>query len=169
MNNLTTEQIIKTKAPGLSIVFKAVMIIACILAVTTIPQTYALGVILLAILVIATVIVFKYYNAEYEYSLVDNDMTVDKIMSRSMRKRCGVYNIARAELIAPAGSQDALRMEHRKLRTADYTSNQESDNIVVVYTMDNSNEMVRIFIEPDDRMKAALKAAAPRNAYKCGE
>ena len=86
-----------------------------------------------------------------------------------MRKRCGVYNIARAELIAPVGSQDALRMEHRKLRTADYTSNQESDNIVVVYTMDNSNEMVRIFIEPDDRMKAALKAAAPRNAYKCGE
>ena len=39
----------------------------------------------------------------------------------------------------------------------------------MVYTMDNSNEMVRIFIEPDDRMKAALKAAAPRNAYKCGE
>ena len=140
MNNLPTEQIIKTKAPGSSIVFKAVMIIACILAVTTIPQTY---------------------------SLVDNDMTVDKIMSRSMRKRCGVYNIARAELIAPAGSQDALRMEHRKLRTADYTSNQESDNIVVMYTMDSSNEMVRIFIEPDDRMKAALKAAAPRNAYKC--
>ena len=96
MNNLPTEQIIKTKAPGLSIVFKAVMIIACILAVTTIPQTYALGVILLAILVIATVIVFKYYNAEYEYSLVDNDMTVDKIMSRSMRKRFVVYNIARA-------------------------------------------------------------------------
>lgn len=86
MNSLPTEQIIKTKAPTSSIIFKTVMIIACILAVTTIPSTYALGILLLAVLVVATVIVFKYYNAEYEYSLVDNDMTVDKIMSRSMRK-----------------------------------------------------------------------------------
>lgn len=167
MNSLPTEQIIKTKAPTSSIIFKTVMVIACILAVTTIPSTYALGILLLAVLVVATVIVFKYYNAEYEYSLVDNDMTVDKIMSRSMRKRCGVFSISRATLIAPVGSQDALRMEHKKLRTFDFTANQGMDNVVVMYTLDSSNEMVKILIEPDERMKKAIKEVAPKGAYKC--
>mgnify|MGYP001752637488 FL=1 len=43
MYNITTEQILKTKAPKQAAVFKTVMILACILAVTTIPSTYALG------------------------------------------------------------------------------------------------------------------------------
>ena len=165
MNNLPTEQIIKTKAPAVSIVFKFIMIAACILAVTTIPSTYALGVFLLAILVVATVIVFKYYNAEYEYSLVDNDLTVDKIMSRSMRKRCGVFSMSKASVIARAGSQEALRMEHKKLRTYDFTSNENKDGIVVVYTMDSSNEMVKIFLEPDERMTEAMRQVAQKNAF----
>ena len=44
MYNITTEQILKTKAPKQAAVFKTVMILACILAVTTIPSTYALGI-----------------------------------------------------------------------------------------------------------------------------
>ena len=65
MYNITTEQILKTKAPKQAAVFKTVMILACILAVTTIPSTYALGILLTAIFVVFTVILFKYYNAEY--------------------------------------------------------------------------------------------------------
>ena len=95
---------------------------------------------------------FKYYNAEYEYSLVDNELTVDKIMSRSMRKRCGVYNIARSALIAKPDSQAALGMENKKLRTYNYTSNDTDENIVLVYTMDGSNEMVRLVLEPNEKV-----------------
>lgn len=108
MYNITTEQILKTKAPKQAAVFKTVMILACILAVTTIPSTYALGILLTAVLVVFTVILFKYYNAEYEYSLVDGELTIDKIMSQSMRKRCGVYNIAKASMLAKPTCQAAL-------------------------------------------------------------
>ena len=136
MYNITTEQILKTKAPKQAAVFKTVMILACILAVTTIPSTYALGILLTAIFVVFTVILFKYYNAEYEYSLVDGELTIDKIMSQSMRKRCGVYNIAKASMLAKPTCQAALGMEHKKLRTAEYTSNTAPEKTVVLYTMD---------------------------------
>ena len=129
MYNITTEQILKTKAPKQAAVFKTVMILACILAVTTIPSTYALGILLTAIFVVFTVILFKYYNAEYEYSLVDGELTIDKIMSQSMRKRCGVYNIAKAPCLRnrPArqrlewntkncGPQNTLPIQHPKRR-----------------------------------------------------
>ena len=122
MYNITTEQILKTKAPKQAAVFKTVMILACILAVTTIPSTYALGILLTAVLVVFTVILFKYYNAEYEYSLVDGELTIDKIMSQSMRKRCGVYNIAKAARqrlewnTKNCGPQNTLPIQHPKRR-----------------------------------------------------
>lgn len=169
MYNVATEQILKTKAPKQAAVFKVAMILACILAVTTIPSMYAVGVLLTAVLVVFTVILFKYYNAEYEYSLVDNDLTIDKIMSRSMRKRCGVYNVAKASLVAKPSSQAALGMEHKKLRTASYTSNQSMDNVIVIYTMDSSNEMVRIFVEPNPKMLEAIRKCAPKSAYRVEE
>ena len=58
-------------------------------------------------------------------------------------------------------------MEHKKLRTFDFTANQGMDNVVVMYTLDSSNEMVKILIEPDERMKKAIKEVAPKGAYKC--
>ena len=89
MYNVSTEQIIKVKAPKNALIFKIIMIIACILAVTTIPQTHAFGLLLFAVLVVFTVFVFRYYNAEYEYSLVDGELTVDRIMARTIRHLFG--------------------------------------------------------------------------------
>ena len=161
MYNITTEQILKTKAPKQAAVFKTVMILACILAVTTIPSTYALGILLTAIFVVFTVILFKYYNAEYEYSLVDGELTIDKIMSQS--------NIAKASMLAKPTCQAALGMEHKKLRTAEYTSNTAPEKTVVLYTMDASNEMVRIILEPDEKMLEALRAGVPKAADRMDE
>ena len=165
MYNITTEQILKTKAPKQAAVFKTVMI----LAFTTIPSTYALGILLTAVLVVFTVILFKYYNAEYEYSLVDGELTIDKIMSQSMRKRCGVYNIAKASMLAKPTCQAALGMEHKKLRTSEYTSYTAPEKTVVLYTMDASNEMVRIILEPDVKMLEALRAGVPKAADRMDE
>ena len=52
MYNVSTEQIIKVKAPKNALIFKIIMIIACILAVTTIPQTHAFGLLLFVVLVL---------------------------------------------------------------------------------------------------------------------
>lgn len=166
MYNVSVEQILKTKAPGKSVFFKLIMILACILAATTIPSTYALGILLLAVLIIFTVLLFKFYNAEYEYSLTEGELTVDKIMARSMRRRCGTYNVARATLITNVDSQEALRMEYKKLRTVSYTANTGMENVVVMYTLDNQNEMMRIYLQPDERMLEAFQAVAARDAYK---
>ena len=166
MYDVSVEQIVKVKPPVYSIVFKIVMIIACVLAVTTIPSTYGVGVFLLAAAVVITVIVFKYYNAEYEYSLVEGELTVDKIMARSFRRRCGVYVVSRAVLVAPQNSQDALRMEHKKLRSMDSTPADGTDGNVVLYLYNKENELVKIMLKPDERMTEALKQVSPKEANK---
>ena len=42
MSEISTEQIVKVRAPKWSYLFRGVMIVACVLAATTIPQTKAL-------------------------------------------------------------------------------------------------------------------------------
>ena len=100
---------------------------------------------------------------------MDGELTIDKIMSQSMRKRCGVYNIAKASMLAKPTCQAALGIEHKKLRTAEYTSNTAPEKTVVLYTMDASNEMVRIILEPDEKMLEALRAGVPKAADRMDE
>lgn len=164
--NSSVEQIIKVKAPKSSKFYKTVAIIAAVLSLTTIPAVGTFGILLCAFFIAVTVFISKYFNAEYEYSLTDGELTVDKIMSQSWRKRCGMYNIARAELIADPTSQDALRLEHKQLRTSDYTANEGSDGVVVVYAFNDHNESERIFIQPDVNMLEAFKTVAPKGSFK---
>lgn len=112
MFDVAVEQIVKVKPPKTAVVYKALLIIGCIVAATTIPQTRTFGIIVLALFAVMTFLVFQYYNAELEYSIVDDTLTIDRIMAKSARKRCGVYTLSRAKLVARADSQDALRMNH---------------------------------------------------------
>lgn len=166
MLDISVEQIIKTKSPKSAIVFKTIMIIADILAVTTIPSIYAIGLLLTAVLVVFTVLLFRYYDAEYEYSIVENELTIDKIMARSMRRRCGVFSMNKATLVTNPGTQDSLRMEYKKLRVHSYLSNTDSEQKIEIYTMDSHNEMVKLIIEPNGKMLNAIKASVNKNAYK---
>lgn len=167
MENLPIEYLIKAKQPKSALVYKIIMIIACMLAATTIPSMLVWGFVLTVIFIVFTVFLFRYYDVEYEYSLMQEALTVDRITSQSSRRRCGVYDISRASVIAKPDSQEALRMEYQKLRTSDYTSNtlENKDQAIVIYTMDENNEMVRIFIEPNRELLIGLKGAAPKASF----
>lgn len=168
MENLPVEYLIKAKAPKSALAFKIIMIIASILAACTIPSMMIWGFLLTVIFVVFTVFMFRYYDVEYEYSLMAEDLTIDRITSQSSRKRCGVYDISKATMIAKPDSQDALRLSYQKLRNADYTSNTEEnkEQAIVIYTYDESNELVRIFIEPNEELLQAIKKTAPKTAFK---
>ena len=150
----TVEQIVKVTAPKISIFYRIILVIACLLAATTIVQTGWLGVIVLIIFIFFTVFVFEYYNAEYEYSYVD------KIRAKSVRKNVGSFDLTRATLVAKVNSQEALGKARQQLRTYNCSSGVDDPGDIVIYTYDNdSNEMIRLFMLPDDSMKEAIISA----------
>ena len=166
ISDISVEQIIKQKASNNSIIFKVVMIIACILAATTIPSTQSFGFLVLCILIVFTAMLFRHYKIEIEYAIVDNELIVDKITARNSRRRCGRYSLEKAELIAKKDSQAALRMVHKDLRTYDYTSRENEQNIVIMYTYNDHNEMERILLEPNERITERIKEIVPKQCYK---
>ena len=75
----------------------------------------------------------------------------------------------KAELIAKKDSQAALRMAHKDLRTYDYTSRENEQNIVIMYTYNDHNEMERILLEPNERITERIKEIVPKQCYKLDE
>jgi len=167
--DISVEQIIKQKESKNAVLFKVIMIIACILAVTTIPSTKSFGFLVLCMLIVFTVMLFRHYKIELEYAIVDNELTIDKITARNSRRRCGRYNLEKTELVAKAASQAALRMQHKDLRTYDYTSREHEENVVIIYTYNNNNEMERLLIEPNEKIVERIKEIVPKQSYKLEE
>lgn len=164
---MAVEQIIKIKAPKAAALYKALSIIACIVSAITIPSSGLLGLVLVVVFVLFTIFLFRYYNAEYEYSLNDGELNVARIMARTSRKQCGTYNISKATLVARPDSQDALRLEHMDYRTNNYVSSDaDKSDIVVIYTYNANNEMERIYLQPDERLISAIEECVARGVSK---
>ena len=153
MFDIAVEQIVKVKPPKTAVVYKTLLIIGCIVAATTIPQTRTFGIIVLALFAV-------------EYSIVDDTLTIDRIMAKSARKRCGVYTLSRAKLVARADSQEALRMNHMDVKTYDYSVGASNHDSVVIYAYNEHNELVRVFIYPDERVLHSIQNVVEKDVFK---
>lgn len=164
MEDINIEQIIKVKQPAKAVFFKVAMILLTIVSIGLIRYLVGYGVVLTACFAVFSVLLFRYYDAEYEYELINNELTIDRIMAKSARRRMGVYDLGRMEIMAPYGSEKIAYKEHQKFKSFDYSSNMEKDNTYVVFAP-SSNEIVRIILEPDERMLKAIKSVAGSKVY----
>lgn len=164
MEDISGEQIIKVNPPKMALFYKIGLGILTLVSVFLIRYLVGFGVILTACFGLFLILLWRYYDAEYEYELVDGELSIDRIMAKSSRKHCGTYNVARMDIMAPTGSEKVEYRKHQKLKTSDYSSNKGDDGCYVLYLPSN-NEMVRIIIQPDERMLAAIKAVAQGKVY----
>ena len=123
MENVSIEQIIKVNPPKYAKPLKAVMML--LIGISLLFVFYIVGIALLVALVVITIFMFRYFDAEYEYTLVENELTIDRITAKSHRKRCGVYSLGRMEIMAPEGSEKLRSYDNRQCKKYDYSSNTE--------------------------------------------
>lgn len=108
---------------------------------------------------------FVYLNAdlEYEYLYLDKEITVDKVMAKSKRKRVAKYEVERMEILAPIKSWHIDDFKNRTVKTVDYSSGTEKqpDLRYVMYYEGN----LKIILEPSMEMVKAIKNVAPRKVF----
>lgn len=108
---------------------------------------------------------FVYLNAdlEYEYLYLDKEITIDKVMAKSKRKRVVKYEVERMEILAPIKSWHIDEFKNRTVKTVDYSSGAEKqpDLRYVMYYEGN----VKVILEPSMEMVKAIKNIAPRKVF----
>ena len=113
---------------------------------------------------IGAYIVYLNADLEYEYLYVDKELTVDKVMARTRRKRVAVFELGKMEIVAPIRSWHLDNYKNRTDKAVDYSSGEEKkpDKRFIIFYDGNK----KIIFEPNEEMIKAMQFAAPRKVFK---
>ncbi len=108
---------------------------------------------------------FAYMNAdiEYEYLYLDKEISVDKVMAKSKRKKAGTFLVDQMEIFAPLNSHRLDSFKNRNLKTLDYSSgvaNQPEKRYMMICNGDT-----KVILEPNEAMIKAIRNVAPRKVF----
>ena len=97
-------------------------------------------------------------NIEYEYTLTNNILDIDRIFAKKTRKRITSIDIAKVDYIRPAESTD-LEKNPEFFDHFLCECKQSKRNYVLVFARDG--KVHRVFFTPSDKMKKGLKELNP--------
>ena len=102
-------------------------------------------------------------NVEYEYLYLDRELTIDKIMAQTKRKRVAVYKVDRMEIFAPIKSYHLDNFKNRQVKEKDYSIGEElkPDRRYVFYYEGGE----KVIVSPSEEMVKAMKMVAPRKVF----
>lgn len=108
---------------------------------------------------------FIYLNSdlEYEYLYLDKEISIDKVMAKTKRKKVAKYEVERMEILAPLRSYRLDAYKNRTVKTVDYSSgveNQPERRYVMYY-----DGGTRVILEPNMDLVKAVRNVAPRKVF----
>ena len=102
--------------------------------------------------------VYPQISVEYEYSLLNADLTVDAIYNKTKRKSLLNLDLKTLETAFPASSPKMLGKRNAKI--LDYSTGNLNESYCLI--LSNNGENIALLISPDDRMVDMIKHVAPR-------
>lgn len=104
-----------------------------------------------------------YTDVEYEYLYLDKEITVDKVLHKTRRKRVATYEVGKIEIMAPLRSYHLDDYKNRQAKVLDFSSgvvNQPDTRYVFFY-----NGEQKVIFEPNEAMVKCVKNVAPRKVF----
>ena len=102
-------------------------------------------------------------SIEYEYLYVDKEVSIDKVMAKSRRKKAGTYSVEQMEILAPLNSHRLDSYKNRDAKTVDFSSGiaaQPERRYMMV-----CNGGTRVILEPNEALIKAIQTVAPRKVF----
>jgi len=104
-----------------------------------------------------------YTDIEYEYLYVDKELTIDKVLAKSKRKRVGVFSLDRIEIMAPIRSYHLDNYKNRQVKELDYSIGEElmPDLRYALYYEGGQ----KLILSPSEDLVKVMKNVAPRKIF----
>lgn len=162
MSDIYTEQLLKKQSSSKDNRIKFILIVLTLgVVVMTLGNPFwLLGIF---IMIGVDVWVFRSLNVEYEYLYINGNLDIDKIMSKSRRKKVFEMEINDLEVMALRGEAE-LKM-YQGLKAQDYSSGNTNSRQYEMIVIQNG-EKKRIIFEPNDVIVDGMRMLAPRKVHK---
>lgn len=166
MGDIFVEQIIRRRISLSGIVLRALSIFALLVGILLIPRLLMLGFTIAILLGYVVYLTFVYTNVEYEYSLVNGELSIDKILGKRKRKAGEEYDLKKAELIAPIDNPEVEAKSNNVVK-ANYAGNmgEFGKYALILNGVDGIKGQLMVIIEPNDSLKEAMYKVRP-NVFK---
>ncbi|MCI8718604.1 MAG: hypothetical protein K1W19_01955 [Lachnospiraceae bacterium] len=162
MDNRYVEKLVSKKTEISAIMLRVAVLVAALFfsyIITFFMGIY--GIIAIFFLGYVTWYVFFMTSVEYEFVLVNNELTIDKIYGKNKRKNQQTVDVSKCEVIAPIEST-YVSGYHRntQMKAFDYTSGENSEPVYILIVPYGAST-AKIYMEFDQKMLDAMKMAAP--------
>lgn len=165
MSESYVECLIKTKkAVGLVILRYVMYVMVAVFLFLALSGLGIIGTLAAIASAVGGYYIGQYADIEYEYLYLDRELTIDKVIAQSKRKRVATYSMSKVEIMAPCRS---YRLDNfgnaNQAKVLDYSIGYE-EQPDLRYTICYEGN-VRILISPSDEMVKAMKNANPRKVF----
>lgn len=169
MQEIFVEKIVKRKKQTSDIVLIVLLIMSGVsltLVLFLVPLMFDPTLFLVSIIVTPVIIYFLYrmitgLSKEYEYSITNDLLTIDRIVARKRRKTLYTGSVKDFSFAAPLADDDFDRYLSEKCLHLDVRSGTYTDDDWFIMTKSGGSTLM-ILIELDDRMIQAMRRYNPR-------
>lgn len=164
MNETYVEWMVKKKTPVYMSFLKMLLIILTVIIGLLAMVAFNVVMFVVAVVLgVAAYFVSLNSDLEYEYLYVDKELTVDKVMAKSRRKKVATFDMGKLEIMAPVKSYHLDNYKNRQDKAVDYSSGEEQKpDRRYVFFYDGKQKVI---FEPNAEMVKAIQFAAPRKVF----
>lgn len=118
---------------------------------------------LLVAFAILTFFVLRCTDLEFEYLYLDKEITVDKIMAKTKRKRAAVIDVYQIEILAPVKSPKLDEFKNRQVKCVDFSAGKElpEQKLYVLYCEGNKKYLMNL----DESFVKLISNIIPRKVF----
>ena len=162
MSDSYVECLVKAKQPTWAKILKVLLVTLTVLSCLVM----FVFIIFLPIALVAGVGAYflnMFTDLEYEYLFLDKELSVDKIMAKSKRKRVATYSLDRMEVFAPVYSYHLDNFKNRQVKEKDYSIGEvlQPDGRYAMFYEGGE----KIILSPNEELVKVLKSVAPRKVF----
>ena len=164
MSDAYVECLVKAKASAGGKFLKIFLIVLAAVMGLLMMLTFNILFFLLAVAAgVGAYFVNMFTDLEYEYLYLDRELTIDKVMAKTRRKRVAVYQLDRMEILAPVKSYHLDNFKNRNVKVKDYSIGYE-DKPDLRYAMFYEGGE-KLLLSPSPEMIKVMKNAGPRKIF----
>ncbi len=162
MNDSYVECLVARKKSGLMGLLKVVLMVLTVILVLMGMVVFPF---LIAALVtgVGTWFASMYASMEFEYLYVDREITVDKVLNKSRRKKGEKFDVGRIEILAPIKSWHLDSYKNRQFKVTDYSSGIEGQPDRRYAMISDGGR--KVLLEPSAEFVKAVQSVAPRKVF----
>lgn len=163
MKDVYVEWLVKRERSFVDKLVRALSVVVLVVCSLLLALTAQVLIFIITVAVaLFTYFAFTYTDVEYEYVYITGELSIDRILAKSKRKRIEKIDVSKIEIVAPLNSDKLGGFAGKKYREYDYTRGIKSpgSHIFVMYCAGK-----KLLFEPNRELIEALRSVIPHKVH----